>query len=197
MKNLKSKKVLIIDNNFVTSLGLKYILETELNCIVYISNEIEYIKNYLKNYSLDLIIVDIFNQKQINSDLFKIILTFSNSLKVLFYSDFNEKQITSKLRKKNFYTLNKNSSINKFFKKISQLLFQNQNDIFFKKKSEKPIQLSKREEEIIYLLLNGFHNKDVCQKLNLSPTTVSTYKKRIFEKYQIKNLLELKDYIIT
>jgi DNA-binding NarL/FixJ family response regulator len=51
--------------------------------------------------------------------------------------------------------------------------------------------LSNREKEVAYLLVNGNGNLEISNELELQPTTVSTYKNRIFEKLGITNLPSL------
>jgi DNA-binding NarL/FixJ family response regulator len=51
--------------------------------------------------------------------------------------------------------------------------------------------LSKRELEIVKLLIDGYGNLEICNKLNIHMSTVSTYKVRVFEKLKITNLVEL------
>lgn len=51
--------------------------------------------------------------------------------------------------------------------------------------------LSKREKEVALLLVNGNGNLEISNELELQPTTVSTYKNRIFEKLGITNLPSL------
>lgn len=52
-------------------------------------------------------------------------------------------------------------------------------------------QLTDREFEIVQRLLAGLRPSDICQELNIQPSTVTTYKKRIFEKLGVKNVHEL------
>ena len=52
-------------------------------------------------------------------------------------------------------------------------------------------QLSNREIEIAKLYVNGYSNSEISLELNIKSTTVSTYKKRIYEKLGIKNLSQL------
>jgi len=53
--------------------------------------------------------------------------------------------------------------------------------------------LTSREFEIVNLLLNGHTVSKIANILSLQVSTVGTHKSKIFEKLQIKNLLELKD----
>ena len=60
--------------------------------------------------------------------------------------------------------------------------------------SQKFSTLSKREKEIMQLLLSGENNKSISQKLELKSNTVSTYKKLIYYKIGVDNLIDLFKY---
>jgi DNA-binding NarL/FixJ family response regulator len=60
--------------------------------------------------------------------------------------------------------------------------------------SQKFSTLSKREKEIMQLLLSGESNKSISQKLELKSNTVSTYKKLIYYKIGVDNLIDLFKY---
>ncbi|EMA2445831.1 response regulator [Vibrio fluvialis] len=53
------------------------------------------------------------------------------------------------------------------------------------------IQLSKQELAVFRFLVDGKSNKEIAQILNLSPKTISTYKTRILDKYQVNSIVEL------
>ena len=57
--------------------------------------------------------------------------------------------------------------------------------------------LSNREQEIMLLLVAGKKVKDIANELNLSISTVFTYRVRIFEKLKIKSNVELTHYAIS
>lgn len=52
-------------------------------------------------------------------------------------------------------------------------------------------RLSTREYEVATLLVKGHSNNDICNLLNLSASSVSTFKTRIFIKTNTKNVIEL------
>ena len=54
--------------------------------------------------------------------------------------------------------------------------------------------LSKRELEVMELLLNGERTKNISIKLNLKTNTVSTYKKLIYYKIGVDNIIDLYKY---
>lgn len=53
--------------------------------------------------------------------------------------------------------------------------------------------LSDRELEVIEYMAIGMGAKEIAQKTNLDITTISTYRRRAFEKLEVDNIIELKD----
>ncbi|WP_041054911.1 EAL domain-containing protein [Vibrio owensii] len=53
------------------------------------------------------------------------------------------------------------------------------------------LKLSEREREVAKLLLAGFSNKYIAYEFGISEKTVSTFKRRIFSKLQVKSIIEL------
>lgn len=65
---------------------------------------------------------------------------------------------------------------------------------FFKvapESSSNEVQLSKQELAVFRFLVDGKTNKEIANILSLSPKTISTYKTRILEKYQVNSIVEL------
>jgi DNA-binding NarL/FixJ family response regulator len=56
--------------------------------------------------------------------------------------------------------------------------------------------MSTREREILQLLAEGYNNKDVSEKLNLSIKTVETHRANIMRKMGFKNITELVLYAV-
>lgn len=56
---------------------------------------------------------------------------------------------------------------------------------------DKKVKLSKREVVVYNYLIQGLSNKEIANVLSLSSKTISTYKTRIFEKYNVKSIVEL------
>lgn len=57
-------------------------------------------------------------------------------------------------------------------------------------------QLSRRENEILIKITRGMKVKDIAAELNLSISTVFTYRLRIFEKLNVKSNVKLTHYAI-
>lgn len=57
--------------------------------------------------------------------------------------------------------------------------------------------LSKREEDVVSLLVDGMQNREIAQTLGLSEHTVKNYLFRIYEKLGISTRSELMLYVLT
>lgn len=57
--------------------------------------------------------------------------------------------------------------------------------------SNREISLTKKEKEIVSLILDGLGSKEISEKLNISFNTVSTHRKNILRKLGAKNLGEM------
>lgn len=78
----------------------------------------------------------------------------------------------------------------KFFQKSSQEVFDSEGKGFYEKLNHH-YKLSKREVDIIQLILNQYESSEIADKLNLSPLTVKTHRKNIFRKLGVRNLAGL------
>jgi DNA-binding NarL/FixJ family response regulator len=59
---------------------------------------------------------------------------------------------------------------------------------------EKKIDLTKKEKEIVTLICNGYRNKEIAQKLDISEQTVKSHCNRIFKKVGVTDRLQLALY---
>ncbi|MEN8212796.1 MAG: response regulator transcription factor [Pseudomonadota bacterium] len=59
-----------------------------------------------------------------------------------------------------------------------------------------PIQLSKREREVIKLIALGKSSKEIARLLGISPRTVDTYRQRLMSKLALNNLADVVRYAV-
>lgn len=57
--------------------------------------------------------------------------------------------------------------------------------------SENPFKLTKREKQILDLVLQLKNNKDIAEELNISKRTVEVHRFNLMKKLEVKNILEL------
>lgn len=50
---------------------------------------------------------------------------------------------------------------------------------------------TEREKEVVLLLCKGFSNKEISEKLFISPRTVDKHRSNLFAKYNLKNAIQL------
>jgi two-component system, LuxR family, response regulator FixJ len=61
----------------------------------------------------------------------------------------------------------------------------------------KVAELSPRQVEVMRLVADGFSNKEIAHKLNISPRTVENYRAWVMEKMGAKNLADLVRMVIA
>lgn len=62
--------------------------------------------------------------------------------------------------------------------------------------TKNPFEITKREREILILIAQGFTDKEIAEKIKLSPYTVITHRKNLLSKLNLKNKVELTRFAI-
>jgi DNA-binding NarL/FixJ family response regulator len=94
------------------------------------------------------------------------------------------------------YTIKKVAKGEKHFKpEITALLIDSFSD---KTLSNNPAEiLTKREKEIVVMISQGLTDKEIADKIHLSPLTIITHRKNILHKLGLKNKVELTRYAFS
>jgi two-component system response regulator EvgA len=204
------KKVLIFDQSFFYSKTVRLILEEKFSITdVHIANSKDEIQELISVSYFDLVILDI-NIKELED--FSLISTLKkkcSQAKILILSYVNDYTYINNCYRlgANFF-LNKNCTEEKLNQILNLLLYSNDyftNDVNLiasqsiplNQFSEKELflnKLSKREFQIARMLVKGISNLEISRDLNLSMSTISTYKKRILLKTETENLIELSSF---
>ncbi|WP_163407239.1 response regulator [Flavobacterium ajazii] len=199
-----TKKILIVDDHLVVRNGVAMVLEKQFEDVS-ISNAENFFEAIvlLKNISFDLVILDINIPGGRSTEMITSIREIQPEIKILVFSAHEEEQYALKYISSgaNGY-LNKLCSEEKMMFAISSILESGTYaspelvnkllEIQTGRKAVNPLGvLSKRELQIVELLINGNGNLEISNQLNLHMSTVSTYKARVFEKLKISNIVEL------
>lgn len=181
--------VLIVDDHPLVCLAIKYLLETEFNNIVVKSaTSLKEAVNHNKKNKFDILIFDI----ELGSD---------NGFELL-EKGFDCKSIVVSSKDENLYSLlainagvsgyvDKKENIERIVDAIKAVM---SGYTYFRRlkgtsnKFNRPPKISAREGEVLRLLLDGHTNKEVARRLNISEKTVSTYKRRILDKYDVRSV---------
>lgn len=59
-----------------------------------------------------------------------------------------------------------------------------------------PREITKREQEIVKLIAEGFKNREIAERLGISTKTVETHRANIMNKMAFRNVAQLIRYAI-
>lgn len=200
-------KVLIFDSSIIIRKGLENFLNLYYQKpFVLIASSFEEVEAYSSSVMFDLVIIDINHNSIDNFNLIKNIKKNQPDCKILIFSDSTEDSYCIRcfnygangFLSKNCTEQNIKQSINlllngnNYFSKnvIVKLTKMEKNKKRWKKKGDLE-SLSTREFQIAKMLSMGDSNVTISEKLNLSMSTISTYKKRILLKTNTKNVLDI------
>ena len=198
------KEILIVDDHLVVRTGVSIILEEKIkNIAISTTENFNETLKILKEKIFDLIILDINIPGGRNTSMIEVIRNIQSEVKILIFSVYEEDTHACPyiIAGANGY-LNKLSDKKKLTGAVDTILKTGNYltpDIIKElvkastnKQSINPLdKLSKREREISELLVQGDGNIEIANKLSIQLTTVSTHKNKIFNKLNIKNIVEL------
>ncbi len=205
---MKPFRILLGDDHHIVRQGLQLIIDDVITDaeIVHASNLSELLRE-VENSPFDLAVVDAQFPDGNSLSILRELKQFQPDLKILIFTSFEEKLYALK-----FVEAGADGFLNKLSteEEIESALREiketgNSFPPLTKKLLELPEeqvallnplhQLSERELEIAVLYAEGLGNLEIANQLAIRQNTVSTYKKRIFEKLQIHSFIELTDLI--
>ncbi len=205
----KKTKIFIVDDHFMFLEGLQSLLggEQTFDIIGVGSNGKEAI-DFLDNRSADIVITDISMPGVDGFELVKEIQKRWPAISILVLSMHSEPAIISKLIQEhiNGYLL-KNAEKEELLKAI-RLLAQGENyfsedvkriymeNSFNKKKDDYQPVLSRREIEVLKLIVEEYTAKEIAEVLCISQHTVESHRKNIFSKLNVKNVAGVVKYAL-
>lgn len=194
-----NERILIADDHYVVRAGTALVLETGFPDLkIDFAEDYEQVKKMLSSQPYGLLILDIDMPGTQYKKMISELKDIQNDIKILVFSGYDKDVAIQYIREGAEGYLNKQSSeeeikiavrtvIEKGYfypAELIGLIIQN-------KKSNPAEKLSSREYEIFKLLADGNGNLEIANKLNIQMSTVSTYKKRIFQKLDVANIAEL------
>lgn len=212
--------IVLVDDHSIVRDGIKYLLEEDenLEIIGEGSNGIEAIELVNKLHP-DLLIIDvrmpemngieavkIINSKPVKTK--SIVLSMHDSEEYILESieanamgyllkDASKGEVLKAIHtvhngEKYFSGDISNIIVNNLLKKTSnQTTKTNEVPISSKEKSTNAYNLTKKEIEILQLVLLGKTNKEISEELNKSKRTIETHRFNLMKKMDVKNLIEL------
>ncbi|CAM3175492.1 DNA-binding response regulator [Chryseobacterium flavum] len=194
-----NERILIADDHYVVRAGTALVLES-----AYPALQIDFAENYgqvkemLSTQYYDLLILDIDMPGTQYKKMISELKDIQKDLKILVFSGYDKDVAIQYIREGAEGYLNKQSSegeIKNAVKTVIEKGYFYPSDLIgliIQNKRDNPVEkLSSREYEIFKLLADGYGNLEISNKLNIQMSTVSTYKKRIFQKLDVSNIAEL------
>jgi len=197
------KKVLFAEDHSIVIRGMKMIFEREFKDYeLEIVHNTTDLMNYLKSNDYELAIIDLHLEDGDTLHLITTILNLYSGLNVLIFSGNPEELYAQKLYKEGVKGyLSKQTSDDEIIFALKQLIegkryMSESFKKFLLTKSETNVnnpfeKLSQREMEVLNLMVKGKRPSEICHELNLQPSTVATYKLKLYAKLNVKNILEL------
>ncbi len=209
-----SIRVALADDHVFVRDGIKSLLETEENIIVVgeATDGLEALK-IVEESKPDLLIVDIRMPHLTGIEVVEKLRAKENPIKVIMLSMHESEEYVLKSIKAGAdgYLL-KGSSKEEFLKAlhtvanggkyftgdISSILINqlsNSSAPEHKNNLEDEVAITKREKEILTLLLSGKGNKEIAEALNISKRTAEVHRFNLMKKLKVKNLMELSNKV--
>ena len=202
------KKILIADDHSIVRLGASVIIkETMPSCIITQAQDYSEVLTLLEKEDFDLLLLDINMPGGNNIRVVKEILEIQESIKILIFSSYDESLYALRYIEAGAAGfVNKSTAMAELSNAIltirerGKYMSDEVKDLYVKKLTQSksklntmnPLsRLSNREVDVAKYLIQGHGIIEVSTTLDLSPSTVSTYKSRIFEKLNVSNIPEL------
>ena len=204
-------KILIVEDHQIFRLGIKTLLSKQgrFDIVGEAEDGLEACQK-AKKTKPDIILLDIHLPKKNGIEVAKDILSEEPNTKILILSIDKEEDSINKILKAGAlgYVLKNASSAelinaikvlakgNSYFsKEVSSIILSQ----ITKPRKEKfiiqsSIKLSKREMEILEFIASELTNKEIANKLFISPRTVDTHRRNLLQKLKVKNTAGLVKY---
>lgn len=195
-------RIVVLDDHALFRMGFTQILKNEPGFeVVAEFGNFSQLKPLIPNLGADIVFVDISLEDESGLDVAKYIKNVNPKLKVVILSSHKEE----------FYVINalemgvdgyihKNvdqaelvKGINKILKgstfysnEISGLLIDNA----YNRPKGLPF-LTPKEREVIRYVIDGYSNKEIADKMDISPRTIETHRANVLNKFNLKNTTEL------
>lgn len=204
-------RVVLADDHVFVRDGIKSLLETEDNIIVVgeATDGLEALQTVESNKP-DLLIVDIRMPHLTGIEVVEKLRNQNNPVKIIVLSMHeSEEYVLKSIRAGADGYLLKGSSKEEFLKAlhtvanggkyfsgdISSILIDQLKNTAIPLETKQPLaddmSITKREKEILKLLLSGKGNKEIAEALEISKRTAEVHRFNLMKKLKVKNLMEL------
>ncbi|WP_160136106.1 response regulator transcription factor [Chryseobacterium sp. c4a] len=195
-----TKRILIADDHHVVRIGTALILEKNFNDFeIEFAETYDEVKDKVGSKKFDLVILDIELPGSTFKSMVKEIKNINEDILILIFTSYKESFAMQYIQEGANGFLNKLSDPETFVKTIEGILKDGYyytpellNEMMAQLQKKSPAELlSERELQVFDLLAKGNGNLEIANVLDIQESTVGTYKRRVYQKLKIKNLVEL------
>ena len=187
MEENKIKIGLLDDHQLIVDGMEKLLSSVNEYEVVFAVNRAKEALDYLETNKVDLVITDVAMPDMNGAQFIQKVRQTNQDIKILVLSMYKTDSIDES--EINGYIL-KESSSEMILKKVKDILEKDSRVSRFES-TPSYTNLSKREQEIVIEIGNGFSSEQIADKLNLSYYTIESHKKNIFLKLNVKTTAEL------
>lgn len=204
----RSITFLLADDHSLIRQGIVFLLEDlEIDCKIFHASTLQQILESLKINPIDIAIIDAHFPDGNSLSILGEIRNINPEIKILIFSGIDETSqslkfinagangFLSKLSEEDDakQAIQKMVNTGEYISPVTQALLMNS----MKNRSliNPLFSLTERELEIAKMYAEGLGNLEIANQLDIKQNTVSTVKKRIFEKLKIDNMVELIELI--
>ncbi|ELC3158517.1 response regulator transcription factor [Vibrio harveyi] len=186
---------LIFDDHPLVCIAIKSLVESlgTANDVLTVTNSKDALK-ILKEQQIGLLILDVNLADCDGYDFYKRIKSHGFAGKVIFFSAETSHMYSQMAFRSGADGYVCKSENHEILKDAIEAVSKGYSFFKFKQSVEEHRNvpaLSSRESAVMKLLLQGKTNRDIADVLSISDKTVSTYKRRVLDKYNVKNIVEL------
>lgn len=187
-------KLFVVDDHYLVIEGVHSMMqnETSIEWMGHATNADSCLA-FLKHHQPDVILMDISMPGKSGIELCREVTETWPDIAVIALSTFNQGSYISKMLENGArgYVL-KNASKAELMEAIEKAAKGKQFLSFeaaamIRKNKERPVLLSRREQEVLALVAEGLTNAEIAERLFISITTVISHRKNILEKFNVSN----------
>lgn len=187
MEENKIKIGLLDDHQLILDGMEKLLSSVDEYEVVFVVNRAKEALDYLDKNKVDLVITDVAMPDMNGAQFIQKVRQTNQDIKILVLSMYKTDSIDES--EINGYIL-KESSSETILKKVKDIL-EKESRLSRFESTQSYTNLSKREQEIVIEIGNGYSSEQIADKLNLSYYTIESHKKNIFLKLNVKTTAEL------
>ena len=187
-------KLLIVDDHRILVAGLKKLFENsatvQVTGVAFSGKEC---RSAIIKELPDVILLDINLPDASGIDLCKEIKSQHPEIKIVALSSFNEYAIVRRMLENGASGYVVKNAMPEEIKMSVEMAANNASflceeiDLLMRKRSKNPIWLTPREKELLKLIVDGFTNHEIAEKMFLGVETINSYRKNLLIKLGTKN----------